>query len=72
MFTQKFPDDMYEEYLNKRTAEIMSNLPFSRPITLDDLDTILFFLTKNRVIQDRFIEILTEYTKKYFKIEEEE
>jgi hypothetical protein len=65
MFTQRFPYDLYETYLEMRVGEIKFNLPFSQPISLDDLDTIVFFLTKNRSIQDRFLDLLREYTKKY-------
>jgi hypothetical protein len=71
MFTQRFPYDLYETYLEMRTGEIKFNLPFSQPISLDDLDTIVFFLTKNRSIQDRFLDLLKEYTKRYTKKEEE-
>jgi hypothetical protein len=67
MFTQRFPYDLYETYLEMRTGEIKFNLPFSQPISLDDLDTIVFFLTKNRSIQDRFLDLLREYTKRYTK-----
>jgi hypothetical protein len=72
MFTQRFPYDLYETYLEMRVGEIKFNLPFSQPISLDDLDTIVFFLTKNKSIQDRFLDLLREYTKKYAKKEEGE
>lgn len=65
MFTQRFPYDLYETYLEMRVGEIKFNLPFSQPISLDDLDTIVFFLTKNRSIQDSFLDLLREYTRKY-------
>jgi hypothetical protein len=71
MFTQRFPYDLYETYLEMRVGEIKFNLPFSQPISLDDLDTIVFFLTKSRSIQDRFLDLLKEYTQQYAKKDEE-
>jgi hypothetical protein len=65
MFTQRFADDMYEEYLEMRCADIQDQIPGSQPISLDDLDTIIFFLTKSEVMQSRLIQFLKEYTMQY-------
>ncbi len=65
MFTQKFPYDLYKEYLAMRIAEIKDQIPFSQPVSLDDLDTILFFLTRDDLTLSRLIQILKDYTQKY-------
>jgi hypothetical protein len=65
MFTQRFPYDMYEEYLGMRTSEIKSQIPLSQPVSIDDLDSIIFFLARNQSTLSRLIQVLTDYTKKY-------
>lgn len=65
MFTQKFPYEMYSEYVEARTAEIMTQIPGSRPVSLDDLDSILFFLPKTPEILNGLVTVLTDYTQKY-------
>ena len=53
MFTQRFPRGMYEEYLAMRTAEIKRQIPFSQPVSLDDLDFHPLFLAQNSGNADR-------------------
>jgi len=65
MFTQRFPYDMNESYLSMRIAEIKDMIPGSQPISLDDLDSIIFFLTKSKYLQRRLLQLLGEYAKKY-------
>jgi hypothetical protein len=69
MFTQRFPYDLYREYLGMRTAEIKDCLPGSQPISLDYLDSIIFFLAKNQLLQDRLLQMLREYTRQYARKE---
>jgi hypothetical protein len=72
MFTQRFPDDLYYEYLGRRTAEIKERIEGSQPVSLDDLDSIIFFLTKNTSLQSRLMQVLGEYIQKYAVKAEEE
>jgi len=65
MLTQRFPYDLYEAYLEKRVAEIKDQIRDAQPISLDDLDSIIFFLTKSRITQVRLLQLLGEYTRKY-------
>jgi hypothetical protein len=65
MFTQRFPYDMYTEYLGMRTAEIQTQIPFSQPVSLDDLDSIIFFLPRNNVTLSHLVQVLKDYTQKY-------
>jgi hypothetical protein len=67
MFTQRFPYDLYEEYLGMRVDEIKDSLTGSQPVSLDDLDSIIFFLTRNKILQRRLVQFLEEYTKQYAK-----
>jgi hypothetical protein len=67
MFTQKFPYALYEDYLALRVEQIKDQLAGSQPISLDDLDSILFFLTRNQTLQSRLIQVLQDYTRKYAK-----
>jgi hypothetical protein len=67
MFTQRFPYEMYEEYLGMRTAEIKDQVPFSQPVSLDDLDSIIFFLPKNTLAINRLVQLLKEYTRQYYQ-----
>ncbi len=70
MFTQRFPYDLYEEYLGMRTAELKDRIFGSQPISIDDLDSIIFFLTKNKFLQGRLVNLLRDYTQKYFQKKE--
>jgi hypothetical protein len=70
MFFQRFPYNLYEEYLGMRCDEIKDYIPGSQPISLDDLDSIIFFMTKNQVLQQRLLQLLGEYTQQYAKKEE--
>jgi hypothetical protein len=65
MFTQRFPYDMYKEYLAMRTTEIKNQIPFSQPVSLDDLDTIIFFLPRTSQTLYRLVQVLKDYTQKY-------
>jgi hypothetical protein len=65
MFTQRFPYELYEEYLAMRVAEIKENIPGCQPISLNDLDSIIFFLTKSKSMQDRLLQLLGEYIERY-------
>lgn len=67
MFTQRFPYDLYEEYLGMRCDEIKDQIPGSQPISVDDLDSIIFFMTKNPSLQKRLLSILQDYTRQYAK-----
>jgi len=67
MFTQRFPENLFSEYLEMRTAEIQDLIPGTQPISLDDLDTIIFFLTKSKSLESRLLQLLKEYTQKYVK-----
>jgi hypothetical protein len=69
MFTQRFPYDLYEAYLGMRTAELKDRIPGSRPVSIDDLDTIIFFLTKNKYLQGCLLNLLKDYTQQYAKKE---
>jgi len=72
MFTQRFPYDMYTEYLSMRTAEIKNQIPFSQPVSLDDLDSIIFFLPRNTDTLYSLVRVLKEYTEKYAQKKEPE
>jgi hypothetical protein len=72
MFTQSIPQNLYDDYLDMRTAEIKDIIPDCQPISLDDLDTIIFFMTRNKSLQNRLLQFLGEYAKKYAKSEDEE
>lgn len=65
MFTQKFPYEMYTEYLEARTAEIKNLIPSAQPVSLDDLDSIIFFLPKSPEMLQRLVGVLQDYTQKY-------
>jgi hypothetical protein len=67
MFTQRFPYDLYKEYLGMRVEEIQQCLTGSQPISLDDMDSIIFFLTRDSELQQRLIQFLTDYTRQYVK-----
>jgi len=67
MFTQKFPYEMYTEYLEARIAEIKNQIPSAQPVSLDDLDSIIFFLPKSTEMLDRLVGVLQEYTQKYYQ-----
>jgi hypothetical protein len=67
MFTQRFPYEMYEEYLGMRTAEIKDQVPFSQPVSLDDLDSIIFFLPKSTLAVNQLVHLLKEYTRQYYQ-----
>lgn len=69
MFTQRFPYDLYEAYLGMRCAELKDRIPGSRPISIDDLDCIIFFLTKNKYLQGCLVNLLKDYTRQYAKKE---
>jgi len=66
MFTQRFPYEMYGEYLEMRCEEIQDMIPGARPVSLDDLDSIIFFLTRSKTLESRLLQFLGDYTKKYF------
>jgi hypothetical protein len=65
MFTQRFPDEQRRDFLQTRTAEIRERIPGSTPISLDDLDSIIFFLTRNVFMQGCLVNLLREYTRQY-------
>jgi hypothetical protein len=65
MFTQRFPNDLYEAYLSMLTGEIQNTISDANPISVDDLDTIIFFLTKNKRLESRFLALLKEYSERY-------
>jgi hypothetical protein len=65
MFTQRFPDEMYEEYLNRRTYQIKAQIPGVQPVSLDDLDSIIFFLTRSDATLSQLVQVLKDYTQKY-------
>lgn len=67
MFTQRFKDEKRPEYLAKIRAEIQEQIPFSQPISLDDLDSIIFFLPRNQKTLNRLVEFLKKYTQEYFE-----
>ncbi len=67
MLTQRFPYDLYAEYLGMRTAEIKDRIYGSQPISIDDLDSIIFFLTKNKYLQGCLINLLKDYIRQYVK-----
>ena len=69
MFTQKFPYEMYTEYLEARTAEIKNQIPLAQPVSLDDLDSIIFFLPKNPEMLNSLVGVLQDYTQKYYQKE---
>jgi len=69
MFTQRFPDELYQEYLLKRTEQIKEKLEGCQPVSLDDLDTIIFFLVRNEFLQSLLLKLLRDYTQKYAKKE---
>lgn len=71
MFTQRFPNDLYEPYLSMLTGEIETTISDSNPISVDDQDTILFFLTRNKTLESRFLQLLTEYSGRYVTKEAE-
>jgi hypothetical protein len=65
MFTQRFPDELYAEYLNRRTYQIKVQIPGVQPVSLDDLDSIIFFLTKSDTTLSRLVQVLKDYTQEY-------
>jgi hypothetical protein len=67
MFTQRFPYDLYEAYLGMRCAELKDRIPGSQPVSIDDLDSIIFFLTRNKFLQGRLVNLLKDYTQQYAK-----
>lgn len=72
MFTQKFPYKLYREYLAIRVEDIQTQLPGTQPISLDDLDSIIFFLAKGQAVQQRLIRLLREYTGRYAEKKDKE
>jgi hypothetical protein len=70
MFTQKFPDELHEEFLGKRQAQIKELMPDCQPISLDDLDSIIFILTKNQWLQQRLMQFLGDYVRQYARKDE--
>jgi hypothetical protein len=70
MFTQLIPQGLYDDYLGMRVEDIKYQVPGSQPISIDDLDTLIFFLTKNQSVQKGLIQVLKDYTKQYAKKEE--
>jgi hypothetical protein len=70
MFTQRFPYELYEEYLKLRVEDIQDQIPGVQPVTIDDLDSIMFFLTRSPTLQKRLIQFLGEYAKQYYKSEQ--
>jgi hypothetical protein len=67
MFTQRIPDDKDEEFLEMRSGDIQDWIPGSQPISVDDLDFIVFFLTRSQLLQSRLLEMLKDYTQQYIK-----
>ena len=67
MFTQRIPHGMYAEYVDMINAEIRERIPDSIPISLDDLDSVIFFLTKGPFFQSRLVGLLKDYTRQYAK-----
>jgi hypothetical protein len=65
MFTQRFPDEMYEEYLNRSTYQIKAQIAGVQPVSLDDLDSIIFFLTRSDATLSQLVQMLKDYTQKY-------
>jgi hypothetical protein len=65
MFTQRFPYDLRRDYLDIRVEQIKDMIPGVQPISLDDLDTLIFFLAKNQKVQDELLRLLREYTQRY-------
>jgi hypothetical protein len=69
MFTQRFPYNLYDAYLGMRCAELKDRISGSRPVSIDDLDSIIFFLSKNKFLQSRLVNLLKDYTRQYAKKE---
>jgi len=65
MFTQRIPEDNFEEYLELRCGHIQDWIQESQPISLDDLDTIIFFMTKSQILQNNLLDLLKDYTQQY-------
>ncbi len=65
MFTQLIPQGLYDDYLSMRTEDIKYQVPGSQTISIDDLDTLIFFLTKNQSVLKGLIQVLKDYTQQY-------
>jgi hypothetical protein len=65
MFTQRFPDDMFNEYLGLVTEEIKDQIFGTQPLSLDDQDSMIFFITKSSSILSRLMQLLSNYTRQY-------
>ena len=68
MFTQRFPYDLYAEYLGMRCAEIKDRIPGAQPVSIDDLDSIIFFLTRNKFLQSCLVNLLKDYARHYRQV----
>ena len=65
MISQCFPREEHLGYLHKRAEDIKERIAEDGTVCIDDEDTILFFLTKDKAIEDSLVHIIGHYAEEY-------
>ena len=65
MLFQYFPRQPHPEYLNMRCEELKDKVTGDYPVCIDDNEIIFFFLTKNKSLEQRLMQVVSEYREWY-------